>query len=175
MLAFEMERPRSLAAAVEILGKYGSKAMIKAGGTDVLVWMRKHAVNPEMLVDLSEIPELGGISFYSHKGIKIGAMCTVNQVAEHEDLPGTGDRSCHHLERQLTDRVEDEQVLGAPRRDKLRDEHRTGDQHRAQVTGDTGVAVDGGAQPGEAVLDQLAEQLLDLRVVALQPQPLQVA
>jgi len=85
MLAFEMERPRSLAAAVEILGKYGSKAMIKAGGTDVLVWMRKHAVNPEMLVDLSEIPELGGISFYPHKGIKIGAMCTVNQVAEHED------------------------------------------------------------------------------------------
>jgi carbon-monoxide dehydrogenase medium subunit len=85
MLAFEMERPRSLAAAVEILGNHGSRAMIKAGGTDVLVWMRKHTVHPEMLVDLSEIPELGGISFYPHKGIKIGAMATINQVAGHED------------------------------------------------------------------------------------------
>ncbi len=85
MLAFEMERPRSLASAVEILGKHGSNAMIKAGGTDIIVWMRKHAVHPEMLVDLSEIPELRGISFYPHKGIKIGALCTINEVAEHED------------------------------------------------------------------------------------------
>ncbi len=81
-----MERPRSLASAAEILEKYGSRAMVKAGGTDVLVWMRKHAVHPEVLVDLSEIPELKGISFYPHRGIKIGALATVNEAAENEDL-----------------------------------------------------------------------------------------
>ncbi len=57
MLAFEMERPRSLASAAEILEKHGSQAMVKAGGTDVIVWMRKHAVHPAFLVDLSEIPD----------------------------------------------------------------------------------------------------------------------
>ncbi len=31
VLAFEMERPRSLASAAEILEKYGSRAMVKAG------------------------------------------------------------------------------------------------------------------------------------------------
>jgi len=81
-----MERPRSLASAAEILEKYGSRAMVKAGGTDVLVWMRKHAVHPEVLVDLSEIPELKGISFYPHRGIKIGALATVNETAENEDV-----------------------------------------------------------------------------------------
>jgi len=86
VLAFEMERPRSLASAAEILEKYGSRAMVKAGGTDVLVWMRKHAVHPEVLVDLSEIPELKGISFYPHRGIKIGALATVNETAENEDV-----------------------------------------------------------------------------------------
>ena len=86
MLAFEMERPRSLSSAAEILREFGSKAMIKAGGTDVLVWMRKHVVHPEMIVDLSEIPELRGVSFYPHKGIKIGALSTVNEVAENEDI-----------------------------------------------------------------------------------------
>ena len=70
MLAFELERPRDLASAVESLGRHGSRAMLKAGGTDVIVWMRKHAVQPEVLVDLSEVPELGGISFYPHRGIR---------------------------------------------------------------------------------------------------------
>lgn len=85
MLAFEMERPRSMASAVEMLVSHGDKAMPKAGGTDVIVWMRKHAVRPEVLVDLSEIPELGGISFYPHRGIKIGATATVAAVGAHED------------------------------------------------------------------------------------------
>ena len=85
MLAFQLERPRDLASAVESLGRHGSRAMLKAGGTDVIVWMHKHAVQPEVLVDLSEVPELGGISFYPHRGIKIGAMATVNQVGTHED------------------------------------------------------------------------------------------
>lgn len=86
MLSFEMERPRSLSAAVDLLVQWGKSAMIKAGGTDILVWMHKHVVHPEMLVDLSEIPELRGVSFYPHRGIKIGALATVNEVAENEDV-----------------------------------------------------------------------------------------
>ena len=55
MLSFEMERPRTLAEAVRLLSEEGRVSMAKAGGTDLLVWMKKHAVRPDLVVDLSAI------------------------------------------------------------------------------------------------------------------------
>jgi carbon-monoxide dehydrogenase medium subunit len=83
MLPFELERPRSLAEAVELLA-HREGAMAKAGGTDLLVWMKKHAIRPEVLVDLTGIPELKGLSFDPLEGLRIGALTTLNELAEDD-------------------------------------------------------------------------------------------
>lgn len=86
MLAFEMERPASLKEAFEILSRSGPDTAVKAGGTDLLVWMKKNLVHPELIVDLSLIEELKGISFDPSGGLVIGALATVNEVAEHPQV-----------------------------------------------------------------------------------------
>jgi len=81
VLAFELERPRSLQEAISILEKFGSRAMPKAGGTDLLMWMKDRLVTPEVVVDLSLIPDLAGVNF-SKDGLRIGAMATCTEVLE---------------------------------------------------------------------------------------------
>jgi carbon-monoxide dehydrogenase medium subunit len=83
MLAFELERPVSFKEALEILSRSGPNTAVKAGGTDLLVWMKKNLVHPELIVDLSLIEELKKISFDPSGGLVIGALATVNEVAEH--------------------------------------------------------------------------------------------
>ena len=39
MRDFEYFAPTSVAEALDQLARYGSKAMVMAGGTDVMVWM----------------------------------------------------------------------------------------------------------------------------------------
>lgn len=82
MLAFELERPRSLQEAVSVLEKFGNRAMPKAGGTDLLMWMKDRLVTPEVVVDLSLIPDLAGVSFSQKEGLCIGAMATCTEVLE---------------------------------------------------------------------------------------------
>ena len=72
MLSFEMERPRTLAEAVRLLSEEGRVSMAKAGGTDLLVWMKKHAVRPDLVVDLSAIPELREVAFDAASGLSVG-------------------------------------------------------------------------------------------------------
>jgi carbon-monoxide dehydrogenase medium subunit len=86
MLAFEMERPASLKEALEILSRSSPDTAVKAGGTDLLVWMKKNLVHPELIVDLSLVEELKGISFDPSRGLVIGALATVNEVAEHPQV-----------------------------------------------------------------------------------------
>ena len=62
--------------------KYGNKARIIAGGTDLLLAMKKRAVTPEHLVNVKNIKALKGISYDDKKGLKIGALVTVAELEE---------------------------------------------------------------------------------------------
>ena len=84
MSAFEVELPRTLEEALEAvdtLNDEGAKFFIKAGGTDLLVWIKKRAVAPEVLVDISKVAELGGVTHFPYRGLRIGAAATVSEVA----------------------------------------------------------------------------------------------
>lgn len=84
MRAFEAECPRSLEevlTAVSLLSRQKANFMIKAGGTDLLIWIKKRAVSPGLIVDISFIPELSGIVFSPEKGLRISAAATVNETA----------------------------------------------------------------------------------------------
>jgi len=76
---FDFHEPASVGEACEIMAMYGAKAKLVAGGTDLLVNMKKGILSPEHLVCLSRIESMHGIE---QKGdqIVIGGRYTVAEL-----------------------------------------------------------------------------------------------
>ncbi|WP_372683115.1 xanthine dehydrogenase family protein subunit M [Desulfosarcina sp.] len=76
---FDFHEPRSIDEACEIMAAYGAKAKLLAGGTDLMVNMKKKILTPAHLVCLSRISSMHGIE---EKGgrIIIGGRCTVAEL-----------------------------------------------------------------------------------------------
>ena len=82
MLAnFSYTRPKSLKEAVKQLSSPG--AGLHAGGTDLLGCLRDHVFDVKKVVSISGLAELKGISATPDNGLRIGALTTVAEVAEH--------------------------------------------------------------------------------------------
>jgi carbon-monoxide dehydrogenase medium subunit len=77
---FDFHEPASIDEACEILATYGPKAKLLAGGTDLMVNMKKKILAPDHLVCLSKIAPMRGIE---EKGdqIIIGGRYTVAELA----------------------------------------------------------------------------------------------
>ena len=86
MHEFDVVVPRNLEEAIENLEIMDDSWMIKAGGTDLLVWIKKGAVHPDVVLDITRVPEISGVTFFPHRGLKIGALATVTEVAENADV-----------------------------------------------------------------------------------------
>ena len=72
--------PTTLSDACSLMGEQGEKAGLLAGGTDLLVACKLRNIKPSLLVSLGGISELKGIRFDEKKGLRIGAMTTLNEV-----------------------------------------------------------------------------------------------
>jgi carbon-monoxide dehydrogenase medium subunit len=81
---FEYHAPTSLPEALDLLAKYDGKARVFAGGTDLLVSMKKREVLPEHLISLKGLAELKGIH-HEKEGMKIGASVTLDEI-EHSKM-----------------------------------------------------------------------------------------
>ncbi|HVN23688.1 MAG TPA: xanthine dehydrogenase family protein subunit M [Syntrophorhabdales bacterium] len=79
---FEYHTVSSVAEALKLLKTYGTKARVLAGGTDLLLAMKKRAVTPEHLINIKNIKALKGISYNEKKGLKIGALVTCADLEE---------------------------------------------------------------------------------------------
>jgi CO/xanthine dehydrogenase FAD-binding subunit len=76
----------SIDDATSILKDYEGKAMIYAGGTDVLDLMKKRfRPTPEILVNIKKIPGLNTIEEKSD-GLHIGPTVTISELAEKVDV-----------------------------------------------------------------------------------------
>jgi carbon-monoxide dehydrogenase medium subunit len=72
-------RPATLEQALGVLADYpGARAL--AGGQTLINVMKARAAAPDVLVDLSDIPELRGISLGADGTLELGAMTTYNDV-----------------------------------------------------------------------------------------------
>jgi len=65
------------------LGEYGEKGKIIAGGTDLVVSLRKAEIHPQVLIDVTRIPEMRRIEEAGGK-ISIGAAVTHGEIASSE-------------------------------------------------------------------------------------------
>jgi CO/xanthine dehydrogenase FAD-binding subunit len=77
---FEHHSPASVFEALDLLDRYGEKAKVYAGGTDILVAMKKREKAPQHLIDLKEIEEMKGIHADGNDGIRIGALTTLAEL-----------------------------------------------------------------------------------------------
>ncbi len=84
---FDFYEPTKLPEACEIMDDLKDKAHPLAGGTDLLVNMKKKLIAPEHLVSLARIEELKGIDA-SNGILKIGACVTAAELAESEVIRG---------------------------------------------------------------------------------------
>ena len=79
MNAFQYHTPATLDEALSLLDRHGESATLIAGGTALLLFMKQRLVQPEHLVSLQRVPDLGGIA-QSTGGIRLGAMVTHRAV-----------------------------------------------------------------------------------------------
>lgn len=75
----------SVEEVVQWLGKYGARAKIIAGGTDLLGLMKDRITGPrmplpEILIDIKKIPALSEIRYKEGKGMTIGAAAILTSI-----------------------------------------------------------------------------------------------
>jgi xanthine dehydrogenase YagS FAD-binding subunit len=78
---FSYVRPKSLKEAVKQLSSEG--AGLHAGGTDLLGCLRDHVFDIKKMVSISGLKDLRGIKKTADGGLRIGALTTIAEVAEH--------------------------------------------------------------------------------------------
>jgi carbon-monoxide dehydrogenase medium subunit len=81
---FEYEKPASLREFESLYAAQSDNAKILAGGTDLFVLIKEKLLAPRLLIDISDLSELQGISFDSRKGLTIMAG---TKIAEIERSP----------------------------------------------------------------------------------------
>jgi aerobic carbon-monoxide dehydrogenase medium subunit len=85
MPKFAYHAPTSLSEAIALMEEYGpKKASLYAGGTDLFVAMKKRGYTPDALINLKSIEGLTGIDFDAQKGITIGGLATLGDIARSE-------------------------------------------------------------------------------------------
>ena len=75
----------TVSEAVGVLAREGVGAYPLAGGTDLLVRMKRGDLAPGALVNLKRIPGLGGIEREPGGGVRLGALAVIS-VIEHSPL-----------------------------------------------------------------------------------------
>jgi xanthine dehydrogenase YagS FAD-binding subunit len=78
---FTYVRPKSVTEALELGATEG--AVLHAGGTDLLGCLRDGVFRAGKVVSLSALGELRGIERTSDGGLRIGALTTLTEIAEH--------------------------------------------------------------------------------------------
>jgi CO/xanthine dehydrogenase FAD-binding subunit len=73
MRAIQYAAPESIRDAIALLGEFGARARLLAGGTDLIVQVREHVRDIDVMVDGKQIPELMELSFDPESGLTLGA------------------------------------------------------------------------------------------------------
>ncbi len=82
---FEYHEPGTLSEACEFMAEFSGKAKALAGGTDLIVNMKKKLLRPEHLVCVDRVDEMKGIALSDGK-IRIGAAEKVADIAASGDV-----------------------------------------------------------------------------------------
>jgi xanthine dehydrogenase YagS FAD-binding subunit len=82
MKAFEFVNPSSLKEVPSLLGQNREKAVLLAGGVDLLGELKEGLVAPDRVVNLKAVSGLNAIKA-DGKGLRIGALATLAEIENH--------------------------------------------------------------------------------------------
>jgi carbon-monoxide dehydrogenase medium subunit len=80
---FEYHAPASLPEALDLLSAFGGSARLLAGGTDLLLAMKRRTAAPSHIINLKGIEGLSGIKVDA-QGLTIGALTTIAEILRSE-------------------------------------------------------------------------------------------
>lgn len=84
MNRFQYARPESVAEAVRLLEEYGPDARLLAGGTDLVIELRNHWVEPKVVIDLKRIPEMAPSISERDGVLSISALSVMTDIVQDE-------------------------------------------------------------------------------------------
>lgn len=79
---FDLHQPRTVDDALGLAASFGERGHFIAGGTDIVIQMRRGRRNPEHLIDLSGLEGLDTIETTT-EGFRLGAMVTHKAIERH--------------------------------------------------------------------------------------------
>jgi len=85
-MSFEYHEPTSLAEAVDQGARFGADGRFLAGGTDLIIQMRRGTLRPGHLVSLHRIPGLDGVD--ANGAVTLGALVTHRTLERHPAFQG---------------------------------------------------------------------------------------
>jgi carbon-monoxide dehydrogenase medium subunit len=78
---FEYMKPGTLREAVKTLARYGTRARVLAGGTDLVTLIAENMATPDAVVDIKGVPGLNKIEF-KNGVLSIGALVTFSDLRD---------------------------------------------------------------------------------------------
>ncbi|MFN0073151.1 MAG: FAD binding domain-containing protein [Chloroflexota bacterium] len=79
MRPFDLLQPRTTAEAIGLLQSHGDDAQLVAGGAMLLILLQQGLVSPRVLVSVTDIPDLTGLTDQPG-GLRIGAATTLREI-----------------------------------------------------------------------------------------------
>jgi carbon-monoxide dehydrogenase medium subunit len=83
----EYKAPDSLTEALKILEERTEDCKVLAGGTDLILQMKQGLVNPSLVMDVKQVPELNTLEWSKDKGLRIGAAVPLSRLLAFPGLP----------------------------------------------------------------------------------------
>jgi carbon-monoxide dehydrogenase medium subunit len=78
---FEYHAPATIEEALRFLSQHRDRSKLLAGGTDLLVSMKKRSMTtPAHIVNLKGIGELRSIDYDARQGLRIGSLATIGDI-----------------------------------------------------------------------------------------------
>lgn len=86
MINIEYVAPKSVDEAIAILKDKGDRARMLAGGTDLIVQLREHRRDLDLLIDIKKVPEAMSLQYDPTTGLTIGAAVPCHRIYQHEKV-----------------------------------------------------------------------------------------
>lgn len=79
-MGFEYYEPTTLNEALDLLAQEGEAGAALAGGTDLLLRIRRHIRSYRSVINIKHVPGLNGLTWDANTGLRLGAITTFRAI-----------------------------------------------------------------------------------------------